>query len=87
MGYLHYEMDLESKDRVQVTLDHAANVMLLDATNYAHYRSGKDCSFYGGYAKKSPVVIAPPHRGHWHVVIDLGDRGGTVRATVDVVQH
>ena len=87
MGYLHYEVDLDTKDKVQVTLDHAANVMLLDAANYTQYRLGKECTFYGGYAKQSPVTIAPPHRGHWHVVIDLGGKSGTVRAAVAVVQQ
>jgi len=87
MGYLHYELTLEAKEKVQVTLDHAANVMLLDAANYTQYRLGKDCDFYGGYAKQSPVVLSPPHRGHWHVVIDLGGKGGTVRANVAVVQQ
>ena len=87
MGHLHYEVDLESKDRVQVTLDHAANVMLLDTANYAQYKLGKDCSFYGGYAKQSPVTLAPPHRGKWHVVIDVEGHGGTVRAAVAVVHQ
>ena len=87
MGYLHYEVDLESKDKVQVTLDHAANVMLLDAENFRQYRLGKNCDFYGGYAKQSPVVISPPYRGHWHVVVDLGEKGGTVRASVSVVHQ
>lgn len=87
MGFLHYEVDLEAKDKVHVTLDHAANVMLLDAINYTQYRKGKDCTFYGGHAKQSPVVIPAPHRGHWHVVIDLDGRGGTVRAAVQVVHQ
>ena len=87
MDYLHYEVDLEIKDKVQVTLDHAANVMLLDAPNYYQYKQGKDCTFYGGYAKQSPVTLQAPNRGHWHVVIDLGGKGGTVRAQVQVVHQ
>jgi len=84
MGFLHYEVKLDAKEKVQVTLDHAANVLLLDTPNYSQYKLGKDCDFYGGYAKQSPVTIAPPHEGHWHVVIDLGGKGGTVRAAVAV---
>jgi hypothetical protein len=87
MGYLHYEVELEPKDKVQVVLDHAANVMLLDPANYFQYKQGKECTFYGGYVKQSPVVIPAPHRGHWHVVIDLGGKGGTLRAQVDVVHQ
>jgi hypothetical protein len=85
MGFLHYEVELETKDKVQVTLDHAANVLLLDTSNYTCYKAGKDCTFYGGYAKQSPVIITPPYRGHWHVVIDLDGHGGSVRAAVTVL--
>ena len=42
-------------------------------------------SYFGGRAKKSPVVLRPPHAGRWHVVIDLGGRRGTVRASVRTI--
>lgn len=86
MNYLHYEFDLGSNDTVEVTLDKQANVRLLDATNFALYRSGAKHRYYGGLAKESPVKMSAPHAGHWHVVIDLGGYAGTVRATARVLQ-
>jgi hypothetical protein len=86
MNYLHYEFDLGSDDVVEVTLEKQANVRLLDDPNYSSYRNGSEHRYYGGLAKTSPVRIAAPHSGHWHVVIDLGGYAGTVRASARVLQ-
>jgi hypothetical protein len=86
MNYLHYEFDLSDEDVVEVTLDNAANVRLLDDANFSLYSSGKQHRYYGGYVKTSPVQIPPPHAGHWHVVVDLGGYAGTIRASARVLQ-
>jgi hypothetical protein len=85
MNYLHYELDAGVGDRVEVTLDRAANVQLLDPANYANYQNGRGFTYYGGYATTSPTYLQVPHAGHWHVVIDLGGGAGHVRATVRVI--
>lgn len=85
MNYLHYEFDLAADDVVEVTLDKQANVLLLDASNFASYRSRRQYRYYGGLAKSSPVRLAAPHAGHWHVVVDLGGYPGTVRAAAQVL--
>jgi len=82
MNYLHYDLTLTTGDVVEVTLDKQANVRLMDDTNFSNYKSGQRATSYGGLAKQSPVRIAAPHAGHWHVVIDLGGYAGTVRASV-----
>jgi len=86
MNFLHYEFDLSANDTVEVTLDKQANVRLLDDVNFSLYQSGKRHRYHGGLAKTSPVRIAAPHAGHWHVVIDLGGYAGTVRASARVLQ-
>lgn len=86
MNFLHYEVDAGVHDIVEVTLDNAANVQLLDATNYQNYRNGQVYRYFGGYVKNSPYRIRPPHQGHWHIVIDTGGYAGTVRASVQVLQ-
>ena len=85
MDFLHYSVNAGSGDIVVVTLDRRANVMLLDDVNFAAYRRGRSFRYSGGLATRSPVRLVPPHHGHWHVVIDLGGYGGTVRAAVRVV--
>lgn len=85
MNYLHYELDLNSNNIVEVHLDKQANVRLLDALNYQKYKSGQQHSFYGGLAKVSPIRLQTPQPGHWHLVIDLGGYAGTVKASVNVI--
>jgi Domain of unknown function (DUF1883) len=85
MDFLHYEVDLSGNDSVSVTLDKQANVRLLDSCNYQKYRNGSEHRYFGGLAKRSPIVISAPHSGHWHVVIDLGGYAGSVRASVAVI--
>jgi hypothetical protein len=85
MNFLHYEMNLDSNQVVEVTLDKQANVRLLDDINFSHYQKGERHQYYGGLAIKSPVRLKPPSSGHWHVIIDLGGYAGTVTASVSVL--
>lgn len=85
MNYLHKELQLDAGDVVEVTLDHPANVQLLDSTNFDQYERGRPYRYHGGHARESPVRIAAPHGGRWYVVIDLGGGAGTVRASVAVL--
>lgn len=87
MNFLHYEFDLPTGAVVEATLDKQANVRLLDDDNFALYRKGSRHEYVGGLAKESPVIIAAPHAGHWHLVIDLGGYPGTVRASARVLQE
>ncbi|AXK80085.1 DUF1883 domain-containing protein [Pseudolabrys taiwanensis] len=82
MNFLHYDLNLGSGEVVEVTLDKQANVLLLDDTNFSNYKRGLRHSYFGGLAKRSPVRLAPPRPGHWHLVIDLGGYAGSVSASV-----
>lgn len=87
MKYLHHEFDVGPSDVIEVALDHPANVLLLDTTNYDNYRNGRQYRYRGGYAKASPVRISPPRAGHWHLVVDLGGGFGTVRASASLLSQ
>lgn len=87
MNYLHQEFDIGPGEVIEVSLDHAANVLLLDSTNYSHYRGGDSYRYHGGYVTSSPYRISPPRRDHWHLVVDLGGYAGTVRASARVLSH
>lgn len=86
MLHLHQELDAGPDDLVEVAIDNAANVMLVDAANYEQYQRGAAYKYYGGSYDESPARIAPPHPGRWHVVVDLGGRGGRVRARIQVLE-
>lgn len=61
--------------RVDIT-GNAANVQLLDAVNYAHYKRRESYRYVGGPYTGSPAVLRTTHSGRWFVVGDLGGRTG-----------
>lgn len=84
--FTHYDLGhLKRGSVVVVTLrGNAANVQLLDSTGFSNYRNGRRYSYIGGLAKASPVRLAVPRDGRWHVTVDLIGLGGSVRSSVAV---
>lgn len=87
MNFTYYDLKhLKRGQIVEVTLrGNAANVLLLDSSNFASYKAGRRFRYYGGQATRSPVRIPVPQNGRWYVVIDLGGYGGQVRSAVNVL--
>jgi hypothetical protein len=85
MNYLKYEIDAGPTEVIEVILDHAANVQLMDLANFSNYTAGRLYRYFGGYVKQTPFHIQPPHQGHWYVIIDLGGYPGSVRASVQLI--
>jgi hypothetical protein len=89
MKYNVYDLgQLKRGNRVQVTLSgNAANIRLMDGSNYQSYRNGRSTHYIGGLMKQSPVVLGIPHSGHWYVTVDLQGLRGTVRSSVRVLPN
>ena len=87
MKYTVYNLgNLEKGNIVEVTLKgNAANVLLLNSSNYNNYKNGRRYKYYGGYVKSSPYRIVVPSNGRWFVVINLGGYNGQVRSAVRVL--
>jgi Domain of unknown function (DUF1883) len=85
MGHIHYQFDANEGDVIEVTLDRAANVQLLDPANYENYANGREYRYRGGYATTSPVRLDVPRAGKWHVAIDFGGGPGQVRAVARLI--
>lgn len=87
MKYLVYDLgQLKRGERVQVTLSgNAANVRLMDNSNYSSYKSGRSHRYAGGLVTKSPVVLGVPSSGHWYVTVDMQGLRGTTNASVRVL--
>ena len=88
MRFNHY--DLGQQDRgaiVRVTLKgSAANVRLMDDSNFRAFRAGRRHRYDGGLARRSPVDLQIPRSGRWHVTVDLGGlRGNTTRSSIEVL--
>ena len=87
MNFTHYDLGhVERGSVVVVTLSgSAANVRLMDSSNLSNFRSGRRHSYHGGLARSSPVRLAVPHSGRWHLTVDMQGLRGTVRSGVQVV--
>lgn len=86
MNFIHNDLGLLGGDEVvEVTLDSAANVKLMDSSNFSNYRRGGKHQYFGGYVTRSPFRVAVPRSGHWHVAVDLGGHRGSIRAGVRVL--
>lgn len=87
MQHIHHDLgNVKQGQLVLVTLKgSSANVRLMDAANFNSYKNGRRHRFWGGHARKSPVRLVVPRTGHWHVAVDLGGYGGTIRSGVQVL--
>jgi len=86
MNFQHYDLGhLSGGETVVVTLSgSAANVRLMDSSNFQSFKAGRRHRFHGGLAKSSPVRLRVPHSGTWYVTIDLQGMRGNVRSSVHV---
>jgi hypothetical protein len=86
MQFLCSEVQTKPGDIIHVRLSGSeANVLVMDGPNFNSYRSGGQFHYVGGHYRQSPVNIPAPSPGHWHVVVDLGGHGGSVKAAVSVI--
>lgn len=86
MNFQVYDLGvLKRGATVVVTLTgNAANVRLMDKSNFGAYKAGRRHHYYGGLASRSPVRLAVPQGGHWYVTVDLQGLSGRVRSSVRV---
>jgi hypothetical protein len=87
MKFSYYDLKQRSRgDVVKVTLSgNAANVFLVDTTNFLAYKAGKKYRYTGGHATKSPVRLVVPRAGHWYLVIDFGGYRGHVKHSIEIL--
>ena len=83
MRFIHHDLGYrQAGEVVEVNLaGNAANVRLLDSTNFSSYKSGRRHRYIGGLAKKSPVRLAIPSSGTWFVAVDMMGLRGSVRSS------
>lgn len=85
--FIHTDLGYRQRgDVVEITLSgNAANVRLLDSSNFMLYRQGRAHRYHGGLAQRSPVRLAIPSSGSWHLVVDMQGLRGTTRSSVRVI--
>lgn len=84
MKYQVYKLGNRKRgEAVEVTLQgNAANVRLMDSTNFSNYKNGRRHKYYGGLAKRSPVRLTIPSTGTWFVTVDLQGLRGRVSSSI-----
>ena len=89
MKFIHNDLgNRKSGEIVEVTLSgSAANVRLMDSSNFSSYKNGRNHRYYGGLAKRSPVRLQIPHSGRWHVTVDMQGLRGNVRSSVRMLPN
>lgn len=87
MNFTHYTLGhLDRGSVVEITLQgSAANVRLMDPSNFSNYKAGRAHRYHGGLAEKSPIRLPVPSSGSWHVAVDMQGLRGSVRSGVRVV--
>jgi hypothetical protein len=86
MRFIHTDLGYKQKGEiVEVTLTSGANVRLMDTSNFSSYKNGRKHKYHGGLAKQSPIRIAIPNTGNWHVAVDMQGLRGNTRASVRVL--
>lgn len=86
MNFIYNDLGQRKRGEiVEVTLTNGANVRLMDSSNFSSYKNGRRHRYTGGLAKRSPLRLAIPSSGHWHVAIDMQGLRGSTKASVRVL--
>lgn len=86
MNINHWDLGQQSTGAsVHVKLTgNAANVRLMDSSNFQSFKNGGPARGLGGHYTASPVVLRIPSSGHWILVVDYGGYAGQGTAAVQV---
>lgn len=87
MNFVHHDLGRRSRGEiVEINLSgSAANVRLMDSSNFQSYKNGRAHRYTGGLAKRSPIHLQIPNSGHWHVAVDMMGLRGSVRSSARVL--
>lgn len=84
MDFTHYNLGhMKGGEIIAVTLKgSAANVRLMDSSNFNNYRSRRKHRYQGGLVKRSPYKLQIPRSGNWHITVDMAGLRGTVKSSI-----
>ena len=86
MKYWFSDMgDVEEGKLIEVAINRAANVRVVDKENFEKYKKLEQHEYIGGHVKFSPYKVKLPRTDHWFVVVDLGGKPGKVNASFTVL--
>ncbi|TDW35053.1 uncharacterized protein DUF1883 [Rhizobium azibense] len=84
--FTHYDLHEQRAGTViEVALNAVNNVRLMTAPNYQRFTEVLDFRYIGGVAKKSPIRLAIPESGRWHLIVDMEGHHGLAESAVKVI--
>lgn len=69
----------------RVELDRAANVFLVDSSNYSAFKAGRNFRYRGGLIKRSPHDFVIPSSGRWYIVAHTWGLRDSARISVQPI--
>ena len=87
MKFRHYKLGhVAGGSVVEVSLrGSAANVRLMDQSNFNNFKARRQHRYHGGLVTKSPYPLRVPRSGTWHVTVDMQGLRGSVRSSIRVI--
>lgn len=86
MQFIHNDLGQRKRGEIiEITLTSGANVRLMDNSNFSNYKNGRQHRYTGGLAKRSPIKLAIPSTGRWHIAIDMQGLRGSTKASIRIL--
>ena len=87
MNFTHYKLGhVPGGTVVEITLiGSAANVRLMDSSNFNNYKVGRRHKYHGGLVERSPFQLPVPRSGTWHVTVDMQGLRGSTQSSIRVI--
>jgi len=86
MQFIHHDLGYrQGGEIVEVTLSAAANVRLMDSSEFNNYKNGRQHRYHGGLVTRSPLHLQIPHSGTWYVTVDMQGLRGSVRSAARIL--
>jgi len=84
--FTHYDLKEQRAGAIiEVTLSAVNNVRLMTPGNFQRFKEALDFKYVGGVAKKSPIRMAIPESGPWHLIVDMEGHHGLADSAVKMI--
>lgn len=86
MNFIQYDLgSRKSGEIIEVTLTAAANVRLMQSSDFNNYKNGRRHSYRGGLVTRSPYRIAIPSSGRWYLTVDMQGLRGSTKSSIRIL--
>ena len=86
MNFIKYDLGFQKSGVIiEVTLTAAANVRLMNRSNFNNYKNGRRHTYYGGLVTRSPYKVAIPSSGNWYITVDMQGLRGSTKSSIRIL--